>query len=85
MNQAIQFPDREEWDEDSQCIKFPVLINGMLAECAISASFLHKRYGKNSGILHLFQSNRWDLEEEFEALIEQGPDETDIYSLPEDK
>ncbi|HGY5831529.1 TPA: DUF1488 family protein, partial [Klebsiella michiganensis] len=29
MNQAIQFPDREVWDEARQCIAFPALVNGM--------------------------------------------------------
>ncbi|MGV8429226.1 DUF1488 family protein, partial [Pseudomonas aeruginosa] len=29
MNQAIQFPDREEWDAERQCIVFPALVNGM--------------------------------------------------------
>ncbi|HGY5925520.1 TPA: DUF1488 family protein, partial [Klebsiella michiganensis] len=28
MNQAIQFPDREVWDEARQCIAFPALVNG---------------------------------------------------------
>ncbi|HGF4921686.1 TPA: DUF1488 family protein, partial [Escherichia coli] len=23
MNQAIQFPDREEWDENKKCVCFP--------------------------------------------------------------
>ncbi|AUV51842.1 hypothetical protein B1209_02275 [Raoultella planticola] len=35
MNQAIQFPDREEWDTDRQCVTFPVLVNGMQLTCAI--------------------------------------------------
>ncbi|EFI9314594.1 TPA: DUF1488 family protein, partial [Escherichia coli O25b:H4-ST131] len=25
MNQAIQFPDREEWDENKKCVCFPAL------------------------------------------------------------
>ncbi|MGQ7144689.1 DUF1488 family protein, partial [Escherichia sp. SS-MK2] len=25
MNQAIQFPDREEWDENKKCVCFPLL------------------------------------------------------------
>ncbi|EFU7934946.1 DUF1488 domain-containing protein, partial [Escherichia coli] len=29
MNQAIQFPDREEWVENKKCVCFPALVNGM--------------------------------------------------------
>lgn len=29
MNQAIQFPDREEWDADLEAVSFPALVNGM--------------------------------------------------------
>ena len=29
MNQAIQFPDREEWDEGKKAVCFPVLVNGV--------------------------------------------------------
>lgn len=35
MNQAIQFPDREEWDENKNVYVFP-LVNGMQLTCAIS-------------------------------------------------
>ncbi|MFP8166490.1 DUF1488 family protein [Escherichia coli] len=35
MNQAIQFPDREEWDENKKCVCFPALVNGMQLTCAI--------------------------------------------------
>ncbi len=85
MNQAIQFPDREKWDADAQCVRFPVLINGMLAECSISKDLLCRRYGEAVEILDLFQNNRWDIEEEFEALIKQGLDESSVYLLSEDK
>ena len=86
MNQAIQFPDREEWDELACKVRFPVLISGMLSECIISESFLYSRYGKKETALVLFQSHRWDLEEEFEALIAQGlNNENEAYMLSEDK
>ncbi|MGS3078805.1 DUF1488 family protein, partial [Escherichia coli] len=26
MNQVIQFPDREEWDENKKCVCFPALV-----------------------------------------------------------
>lgn len=86
MNQAIQFPDREEWNAATRKVHFPALISGMLAECVISDSLLYRRYGEGAEPLVLFQNNRWDIEEEFEALIAQGPQEDDsVYSLPEDK
>ncbi|EKT52892.1 DUF1488 domain-containing protein [Providencia burhodogranariea] len=86
MNQAIQFPDREEWNVITRKVHFPVLINGMLAECTVSESLLHKRYSLNVEAISLFQDNRWDIEEEFEVLIKQDPDqESGTYSLPEDK
>lgn len=46
MNQAIQFPDREEWDSTINKVRFPVLVNGLLAECVISQALLNQRYGK---------------------------------------
>ncbi|MEQ4676842.1 DUF1488 domain-containing protein [Providencia vermicola] len=86
MNQLIQFPDREEWDESSEVVRFPVLISGLLAECTISQALLLQRYGEQETALVLFQQNRWDIEEEFEALIAQGfDDENGIYVLSEDK
>ncbi|WP_369309121.1 DUF1488 domain-containing protein [Providencia rettgeri] len=86
MNQLIQFPDREEWDELSRVVRFPVLISGLLSECTISQSLLFQRYGMQETALMLFQQNRWDIEEEFEALITQGfDDENGIYVLSEDK
>ncbi|EAB6859660.1 DUF1488 domain-containing protein, partial [Salmonella enterica subsp. enterica] len=44
MNQAIQFPDREEWDENKQCVCFPALVNGMKLTCAISGESLAYRF-----------------------------------------
>ncbi|WP_272524209.1 DUF1488 domain-containing protein [Providencia sp. PROV230] len=86
MNQQIQFPDREEWDELSKQVRFPVLISGMLAKCAIPQSLLFQRYGQEETPLRLFQQYRWDIEEEFEALIEQGLDGEDrLYVLSEAK
>ncbi|WP_265694646.1 DUF1488 family protein [Providencia rustigianii] len=86
MNQAIQFPDREEWDPLLNKVRFPVLVNGMLAECIISDTLLFNRYGNKETSLMLFQTYRWDIEEEFETLIEQGLDNgNDFYELLEDK
>ncbi|MFP1455664.1 DUF1488 domain-containing protein [Escherichia coli] len=44
MNQAIQFPDREEWDENKKCVCFPALVNGMQLTCAISGESLAYRF-----------------------------------------
>lgn len=85
MNQAIQFPDREEWDETDRVIRFPVLVNGMLAECVMSDTLLYHRYGRSAQPMSLFQNNRWDIEEEFEALISQGNEADSVYSLPEER
>nr|WP_278979449.1 DUF1488 domain-containing protein [Providencia alcalifaciens] len=86
MNQAIQFPDREEWDSTINKVRFPVLVNGLLAECVISQALLNQRYGQDEKPLALFQHNRWDIEEEFETLIERGLDhENGFYELLDDK
>ncbi|EIC48176.1 hypothetical protein SEEH1831_03645 [Salmonella enterica subsp. enterica serovar Heidelberg str. 77-1831] len=39
MNQAIQFPDREEWDTAASAIIFPALVNGMQLTCAIKKMY----------------------------------------------
>nr|ELR5115108.1 DUF1488 domain-containing protein [Providencia stuartii] len=85
MNQAIQFPDREEWGDTAKVVRFPVMVNGMLAECVISDALLYRRYGHNAQPISLFQNNRWDIEEEFEALIAQGHGVDSVYSLPEER
>lgn len=71
MNQAIQFPDREEWISKHQAISFPALVNGMQMTCAVSASVLASRYGGETpeAWLSAFREHRWDLEEEAEQLI----------------
>ncbi|MFP1937014.1 DUF1488 domain-containing protein [Lonsdalea quercina] len=71
MNQSIQFPDREEWDENEQAIRFPVQVNGFQRECVLRAESIQQRFGgaNRKEWLSLFLSNRWDLEEEFESMI----------------
>lgn len=71
MNQAIQFPDREEWDTDRQCVTFPVLVNGMQLTCAIRGATLKQRFDGDTPEqwLAAFCRYRWDLEEEAEVLI----------------
>ncbi|MBS9439807.1 DUF1488 domain-containing protein [Photorhabdus noenieputensis] len=84
MNQSIQFPDREEWNEQEQIIIFPALVNGWLVQCVISAEDLLYRYGtKDHHPLSLFRQNRWDIEEEFELVINnEDDDRLGRYILP---
>ena len=73
MNQAIQFPDREEWDENKKCVCFPALVNGMQLTCAISGESLAYRFTGDTPEQWLasFRQHRWDLEEEAENLIQE--------------
>ncbi|MGS0630264.1 MULTISPECIES: DUF1488 family protein [Photorhabdus] len=83
MNQSVQFPDREEWNEQEQIVIFPALVNGLLVQCVISAKDLLYRYGEDHHPLSLFRQNRWDLEEEFELVINNGDDDRfGRYMLP---
>lgn len=72
MNQAIQFSDREAWDPIRKAVVCTALVNGFLINCCVKAETLDKRYDSNgepNDYLSLFRFNRWDLEEELEALI----------------
>ncbi len=71
MNQAIQFPDREHWDEQRQAVCFPALVNGLVLTCAIPQSVLVARFSGESSDewLAAFREHRWDLEEDAEQLI----------------
>lgn len=73
MNQAIQFPEREEWREDLQAVCFPALVNGMQLMCALRADVMTRRFGgeQSQQWLSLFRENRWDLEEEASDLIRE--------------
>lgn len=71
MNQAIQFPEREWWDDDLDAVCFPALVYGMQCICAISKESLANRYGLNVDSLVAFRINRWELEEEAQRCIEQ--------------
>ncbi|MCP2001962.1 DUF1488 domain-containing protein [Buttiauxella ferragutiae] len=77
MNQAIQFPDREQWDDQLQAICFPALVNGFQVMCAITGEIIASRYGSDNkeSWLELFRLNRWDLEDEAEELIVAGEDD----------
>jgi len=69
MNQAIQFPDREWWDDSVKAVCFPALVNGFQVLCAISGESLIRRYGNDRAALESFQQFRWDIEEEAEQAI----------------
>lgn len=72
MNQAIQFPEREEWRTDVNAVVFPAMVHGMQLTCAISGEMLASRFGGDTPEqwLEIFQQHRWDLEEEAEGLIQ---------------
>ena len=73
MNQAIQFPDREEWNEAECVLHFPAMVNGMLLTCIIPGYVLASRFGGETTAqwLAAFRQQRWDLEDEAEQLILQ--------------
>ncbi|GAA0489800.1 MULTISPECIES: DUF1488 domain-containing protein [Tatumella] len=74
MNQALQFPDREEWDEVRQAVCFPALYQGMQLHCAITAADLRHRFGEGQP-LKLFRQHRWDIEDDMESRIIAGTDD----------
>ena len=86
-NQSIQFPDRANRGMMiGECIVFPVMINGFLSDCRVSAipcSPVTERSQKD--MLVLFRRNRWDLEEEFAEFIEKGEADEPPYRLPCDR
>jgi len=74
MNQAIQFPDRETWDDEKLAVCFPALVNGMQMMCAIDGATLVQRFGEGVP-LDLFREHRWDLEEEASDVIRAGDED----------
>lgn len=71
MNQAIQFPEREWWDDGIQAVCFTALVNGFQLVCAIHGEELLRRYHPELIALDTFRINRWDIEEEATHAIEQ--------------
>ncbi|MFW0768319.1 DUF1488 domain-containing protein [Trabulsiella odontotermitis] len=73
MNQAIQFPDREIWDDERRAVVFPALVNGMQLTCAIKGEVLARHFGGDTPEtwLAVFREHRWDLEEEAEQVIRE--------------
>ncbi|WP_034917424.1 DUF1488 domain-containing protein [Erwinia sp. 9145] len=70
MNQAIQFVDREWWDDTKQAVCFPAMVNGFQIICAISERSLILRFGNTDDALNCFRLNRLDLEDVAEQAIE---------------
>lgn len=80
MNQSILFPDIQQWDEATSCIRFPAQQAGALIECKISFATLIQLNNaslNNSAkedmakrALVLFAQARFDIEELAEELIE---------------
>ncbi|CAH0532284.1 hypothetical protein VST7929_00096 [Vibrio stylophorae] len=73
MNQAILFPDREQWHEARQMVIFPVQVNGALFECHLSAAWLNQQSGQSideGNAITIFQQHRFSAEELAEEAIE---------------
>jgi len=69
VNQAIQFPEREWWDENLQAVCFSALVNGFPITCAINGEALLRRFSCEGDALACFHLYRWDLEEDAEQAI----------------
>ncbi|AIX75703.1 MAG: DUF1488 domain-containing protein [Mixta calida] len=76
MNQAIQFPDRENWDEAQQAICFPAMVNGFQLTCAITVKELRQRFLEEGEPLEIFRRHRWDLEDQAQSLIEDQQEDS---------
>lgn len=74
MNQSIQFPDLQHWDQAAQMVRFVALSMGQRIDCQVSLSWLEQqeslRDKSDDAILALFQRLRFDIEETVEAMIE---------------
>ncbi|WP_279205271.1 DUF1488 domain-containing protein [Obesumbacterium proteus] len=79
MNQAIQFPDQEEWDANKKAVLFPATLNGFQICCAIYIEELKRMSEDRQNVdpLVLFRSLRWDLEDiaEYKILNEDYSDD----------
>lgn len=71
MNQAIQFPDSEVWDERKQAVCFTALVTGFQVNCAVSGEWIASKLGGNTPEQWLiqFRQHRFDIEEQCESLI----------------
>lgn len=71
MNQAIQFPDQEEWDANKKAVLFSATLNGFQICCAIYIEELKRMSEDRQNVdpLVLFRSLRWDLEDIAEQKI----------------
>jgi hypothetical protein len=82
MNQAIHFPERQEWRGDLSCLIFPALVNGIIINCRVPLPVLSARFGSELSIERLIESfiaERWDFEDAAEQLINQGAGDDSGY------
>ncbi|MDB2387261.1 DUF1488 domain-containing protein [Shewanella sp.] len=80
MNQSILFPDLQDWESSSQMIVFTAQQQGINIECRIGITKLAALSKTNliatdqdiaTKALAMFETYRFDIEEEVEQLIEQ--------------
>lgn len=69
MNQTIQFPEREWWDDELQSVCFIALVDGFQITCAVYGEVLLRRFKDERTALGAFCHHRWILEEEAEVSI----------------
>lgn len=84
MNQAIAFPELEQWDAAGQQVCFPALVNGFRVQCRVSASWLQQHFAPDGQVpdcLALFRQYRWDIEELMEQCIRQEDGQDGNYAL----
>ncbi|MCQ4107473.1 DUF1488 domain-containing protein [Erwinia persicina] len=71
MNQSIQFPEREWWDDAARAVCFTALVDGFQCVCAIGGEVLLRRFATEGDPLSCFRLNRWELEDDAERAIRQ--------------
>ncbi|XBS69432.1 DUF1488 domain-containing protein [Acerihabitans sp. KWT182] len=84
MNQAIQFPELEYWDNDREAVCFPALADGFRVECVARKRWLLEQFGAgaDADCLTLFRTFRWEIEEAMERKIADRHDYQGCFYLP---
>lgn len=86
MNQSIQFPEREWWDEARHAVCFSAQANGFQLTCAINGGELLRRFHAQGDALTCFRLHRWELEDQAERAIQhQQEDDQGWVWLSSDK
>lgn len=76
----IVFPPREEFDDERDEVRFPVMVIGKPVVCRVAAAGLASRYGggdRPGSVLELFRARRVDLEAQVRRKLLQGQYEPD--------